>query len=92
MYNMLSSISNMVGIIGVSLILTAYFLVSTGRVGSQALSYQMLNFCGAWLILFSLMFHWNLSSVVIEISWIIISLVGISRPYIAKLKQAKLNR
>jgi len=77
--NVLKSISDGVGIAGVILVLLAYFFINTNRVSSQSISYLVLNFLGAWLILFSLLFHWNLSSVLIEIAWIIISLLGFYR-------------
>lgn len=79
MYETLDSISNYVGMTGVIIILIAYFLLSTGRWIADSLKFQLLNFIGAWLILYSLYFHWNFSSVVIEIAWVAISLVGIYR-------------
>ena len=41
----------------VIIILIAYYLLSVGRWPADCLSYQWLNFIGAWLILFSLYFH-----------------------------------
>jgi hypothetical protein len=73
------TISNYVGLFGVTIILLAYFLLSTGRMSSDTKIYHTINFAGAWLILFSLFFHWNLSSVVIEIAWILISSIGFYR-------------
>jgi hypothetical protein len=72
-------LSNPIGIIGVVIILIAYFLISTGRWRSDAFIFQLINFVGAWMILYSLYFHWNLSSVIIEIAWIIISMIGMYR-------------
>ena len=79
MYHILLEISDGVGIVGVVLILIAYYYLSVGKWISDSMIYQVLNFLGAWLILFSLYFHWNLSSVVIEVAWIIISLIGMYR-------------
>lgn len=79
MYDFLCKISDPVGMVGVVLILIGYFFISTGRWSSDNLPFQWLNFIGAWLILFSLYFHRNWSSVVIEVAWIIISMVGIYR-------------
>lgn len=79
MHEFLIKISDPVGLIGVIIILVAYLLLSIGRWDSVSLRFQVVNFLGAWLILFSLYFHWNLSSVVIEISWVIISFIGIYR-------------
>jgi hypothetical protein len=77
--DLLAKLADFVGITGVILILVAYFLLSTGRWIADSFRFQFLNFIGAWFILYSLYFHWNLSSVVIEIAWIIISMVGMYR-------------
>jgi hypothetical protein len=79
MYNVLFALANPIGMVGVTLILITYFLLSTGRWQANSMKYQFLNFAGAWLILYSLFFHWNLSSVVIEIAWVIISIIGMRR-------------
>lgn len=79
MYDLFFKLSDEIGVAGVILVLIAYFLLSTGRWIADSLKYQILNFIGAWLILFSLFFHWNFSSVVIEIAWVAISLMGILR-------------
>lgn len=79
MYDFLLLISNSVGMIGVIIILIAYFLISAGYWSSESFLFQALNFFGAWLILFSLYFHWNLSSVVIEVAWVAISAYGMYR-------------
>ena len=77
--DLLEKNSDTVGIIGVILVLLAYFLINTNKMTSLNLSYQLLNLTGASLILFSLIFHFNLASVFIEVSWIAISLIGIYR-------------
>jgi len=76
---MLDKASNGVGLVGVVLLLSAYGLLSVNKLSAKQISYQLLNLSGAVLILFSLMFHWNTASVLIEIAWITISLVGIYR-------------
>lgn len=86
MYEQLEKLSNPVGLFGVGIILIAYFLLSVGRWSADSIKFQLINFFGAWLILFSLYFHWNLASVVIEIAWAIISLIGIFRIYKKKRK------
>lgn len=84
-YNhILSQLSNTIGIIGVILILIAYYLLSIGRWKSNTFIYQWLNFSGAWFILFSLFYHWNTASVLIEIAWIIISMLGMVRLFRAR--------
>lgn len=75
--NTISEISNIVGICGVIFLLTAYFLLNTNKLSPKDLKYQVMNLSGAILILFSLFFHWNTASVLIEIAWISISIIGI---------------
>lgn len=75
--NTLSDFSNIAGIVGVIFLLTAFFLLNTNKLSPKDLKYQIMNLSGAILILFSLFFHWNTASVLIEIAWIIISLIGI---------------
>lgn len=87
-YNTLYSLANPVGLLGVLALLVAYFFLSTGRWVSDSLVYQVYNLIGALLILYSLLFHWNLSSFVIEVAWVAISLIGIAR---IKLKCCKVK-
>lgn len=79
MYDILLKLSDPLGIIGVIMLLVAYFGLSAGHLKSNSLTYQFLNFFAAWLILFSLYFHWNTPSALIEIAWILISMIGIYR-------------
>lgn len=73
--------SDFIGLFGVSFILMAYFLINTNRIKPDNIRYQLLNLVGSLLILVSLFFHWNTSSVVIEIAWAFISLLGIQRSF-----------
>jgi hypothetical protein len=84
MYNLLSEYSNTIGIIGVGLVLIAYYLLQSNHLTSDKLQYSFLNLIGACLILVSLNFHWNWASVIIEIAWITISLKGIYKVYSKK--------
>lgn len=84
MYEILYKMADPIGLIGVVVLLAAYFLLSTGRWASDSLTYQVYNLIGAILILYSLCFHWNLSSFVIEVAWVTISLIGIARIKIQK--------
>ncbi len=69
--------SNVVGVAGVSLLLLAFFLVSTNRVTGQDWRFHALNGVGAFLHLLSLYVFWNLASFIIEIFWIAISCYGL---------------
>lgn len=88
MYDVCLALANPIGIIGVIIILIAYLLLSTGHWSAHGLKYQVLNFVGAWMILFSLYFYWNLSSVLIEIAWILISIYGMYKAVAMSKKKA----
>lgn len=70
-------IPDMIGIIGVCLVVQGYFLIQIGRVSTKSNIYLYSNFFGALMILFSLTYHWNLASVIIEVIWLLISMYGI---------------
>lgn len=78
-YDFLAKTADYIGISGVALLLIAYFLLTTNKLSSQSMKYQLFNLIGALCIFYSLMFNFNLSSVVIEVCWILISLIGVYR-------------
>ena len=65
---------DIVGTIGVALIIVTYAGVQLRKMEVASLAYSALNLLGALMIL---VYNFNLASVVIEIFWIIISLWGI---------------
>lgn len=66
-----------IGLLGVGVILGAYFLLQASRMKVTDLRYSILNGVGALLILYSLLYNWNTASVVIEIFWFSISVYGV---------------
>ena len=68
-----------IGLIGVGLIVYAFFLIQRGTVTIQDMQYQWLNLAGAILITISLFNTWNTASFVIEMFWIAISVYGLSK-------------
>jgi hypothetical protein len=68
-----------IGLLGVSLILLAYFLLQIEKLSSDQLAYPVLNLGGALFILVSLTHTFNLASFVIEVCWIAISIYGIAK-------------
>ena len=70
-----------VGIVGVAIILVVYYLLQIERMSSDDLAYSVTNLVGALLIVVSLFYRFNLASFVIEVFWILISLIGIVRYY-----------
>lgn len=70
---------DLVGNLGVVMILACYLLAQMERMGIKDLSYSLLNGLGALLIIVSLYFDFNLSSFLIELVWLAISLFAILR-------------
>ncbi len=76
------SIYDVLGNIGVFLIILTYFLLQIRKLSSESLFYSALNALGASLIIVSLLFDFNLSAFIVESFWVIISLIGIGRFYL----------
>lgn len=70
---------DILGTVGVGVIVVTYFLLQIGRIKSDELIYSLLNGVGAAMILISLYYDFNLPSVVVEAFWLVISVFGIIR-------------
>lgn len=68
---------DIIGIIGVFMILSVYAAVQVEKMDVKSVSYSAMNAAGAVLILISLLVTFNLASFVIEIAWLAISIFGI---------------
>lgn len=73
---------DIISIMGVAIILVAYFLLQWERLDARSYAFSLLNIIGSLMILYSLLYDWNLSAVLIEISWVCISVVGLLRQYL----------
>jgi len=70
-----------IGLLGVAIIVVAYFANQQRWLSSEDWRYPVANLAGSLLILVSLFVEWNTPSVVIEFFWIAISLYGlVNRP------------
>jgi len=69
------------GNIGVLILMVAYLMLQLNRLSSSGLLYSLLNLLGATLIIVSLVADFNLSAFVMEVFWVLISLVGIIRHF-----------
>ena len=67
------------GLLGVVLILFAYFLLQAGRMRGHSPVYQLMNAFGALLVLVSLLYAFNLSAFLMELAWLAVSIYGIFR-------------
>ncbi len=76
-----------IGYAGVVVVLITYWLLASGRLSNNDWRYPVLNIVGTLGIVVSILEEWNLPSMVSQLVWIAISIVGIMR--IAQLKKAK---
>jgi len=70
---------DILGSIGVGLIILTYILLQLEKLRSTALLYSLLNGAGAALILISLFYSFNFPSFIVEFFWLLISLFGIGK-------------
>jgi predicted membrane protein len=67
----------LLGFAGMLLIVIAYYNNQTGKMPTKSLRYSMINLIGSIWLLISLLKHFNLGSFLIEVFWILISIMGI---------------
>lgn len=70
---------DIVGAVGVALIIGTYLLLQFERLASDRPLYSVLNALGASLIIVSLYFEFNFSAFIVEFFWLLISLFGIGK-------------
>lgn len=70
---------DILGTIGVAVIVLTYVLLQIGKLKSEQLIYSLLNAVGATLILISLYYSFNLPSFIVEFFWLLISLFGVAK-------------
>lgn len=83
---MMIEFHDVMGCLGAIFVLLSYFLLQTKKITSDGLAYPLANFIGAFFILFSLANAWNLTAVLIEVVWAMISLLGIVKWYKAYIE------
>lgn len=67
------------GILGAGCFIFSYFATLQGWLDPEGWRFPAINLLGATLVLTSLVFAWNLPSVVLESFWTCISLYGLAR-------------
>ncbi|MCS5710171.1 CBU_0592 family membrane protein [Candidatus Berkiella aquae] len=77
MIELLTQMANLIGIIGVIVLVLAYYLLQSNRLSSKSISYSLMNVIGASFILYSLILDWNTPAVIMESVWIVISLAAL---------------
>jgi hypothetical protein len=82
---------DVIGSLGVAMIVGSYFLLQIERIDSRSVGYSLLNGIGAGLILFSLYFDFNWSAVSMEVFWVFISLIGLARFFVKRNESVNKN-
>jgi hypothetical protein len=72
-------IYELAGFVGAAIIVSAYLAVQQRWLNALDWRFPAANVVGSLLILVSLWYEWNFPSVVIEIFWALISLLGLVR-------------
>ncbi len=75
----MDSLYTIIGIVGVVVNLTAYGLITSGRLGTGDARYQLLNIFGTCGLLISLIAQWNLPSFIANVAWLMIGIIGLIR-------------
>ncbi|MFA5215972.1 hypothetical protein [Sulfuricurvum sp.] len=81
------SLSDLIGILGVIIIIIGYMLLQLDKMDAKDLGFSVLNTLGALLIILSLLYAWNLPSFIMEFTWMMISMYGIFKYYSKKRKE-----
>jgi hypothetical protein len=81
---------DLLGNAGFLCIIGSYFWLQIGRTTGQTRAYSLVNALGAALILVSLYYEFNLSAVLVEVFWLVTSLLGLvislRKPFDADLR------
>lgn len=81
---------DLVGALGAILSLTAYGLLQIDKIKSENFFYSFSNLLASLMILFSLIYSWNLGAFLMEGSWFLISGFGIFKGF-SRLRMKREN-
>ena len=80
---------DLIGNVGVVVLMIAYLMLQLNKLSSSGLAYSLLNAIGASLIVVSLLVNFNLSAFIMEVFWVLISLLGIYRYFRLKAPRSQ---
>ena len=72
---------DILGNLGVFFIIGTYILLQLERMDSASYTYSILNALGAFFVVISLMYNYNLSGIIVEGFWAGISVIGLIRQW-----------
>ncbi len=74
---------NVVGWIGMALLISAYILVTVGRLHGPGLTFQLMNLFGGGFLMLNSAYYGAWPSAGLNLVWVVIGVVGLTR---ARLK------
>ena len=83
------SLLDLIGNIGVVVLMIAYLMLQLNKLSSSGLAYSLANAIGASLIIISLRVDFNLSAFIMEVFWVLVSLLGIYRYFRLKTMRSQ---
>jgi hypothetical protein len=83
------NVPDLIGLIGVVAYLSAYGLLQLGMLKVEDGRYALLNALGALLILYSLIFDFNLASFITQAAWLVLTAIGYIRSRIRHARSAR---
>lgn len=78
------TIHDLAGLLGVAFYLLSFALLQLGLLRGTGYVYTVMNLVAAALVLVSLSADFNLSSAIIQVCWVVISLVGLTRQFVLR--------
>jgi hypothetical protein len=70
---------NVVGWVGMALLISAYALVTTGRLHGPGLKFQLMNLVGAASLMVNSAYYGAWPSAGLNVVWVVIGVVGLGR-------------
>ena len=70
---------NVVGWMGMALLISAYALVTTGRVLGPSLTFQLMNLFGGAFLMLNSAYYSAWPSAALNLVWVVVGLVGLER-------------
>jgi hypothetical protein len=78
-------LADAIGLVGSAMMVVAYAYSNMAET-VDFLFFNLLNLVGSLLLIASLMVHFNLASMLLEIVWSIIALLGLAKVWISRAK------
>ena len=75
---------DLIGNVGVLLMVVAYLLLQLEKLSGSSLSYLAMNAIGAAMVIVSLRYRFNFSAFLMEAFWLLISLFGLTKSLLSK--------